>query len=84
MALKKDIILESGVRVSAATVKVGTVSVTGKAKISFSVFYFVEAHQRAFHETAHECAYVMSGENPIKQAYEYLKTLPEFADAVDC
>jgi hypothetical protein len=26
----------------------------------------------------------MNGENPIKQAYEHLKTLPEFADAVDC
>jgi hypothetical protein len=25
-----------------------------------------------------------SGENFIKQAYEHLKTLPEFADAVDC
>lgn len=84
MALKKDIILESGVSVSAATVKVGTVSVAGKTKISFSVFYSVEEHQTAFHETSHECAYEMSGENPIKQAYEYLKTLPEFADAVDC
>lgn len=26
----------------------------------------------------------MEGENFIKQAYNYLKTLPEFADAVDC
>lgn len=26
----------------------------------------------------------LSGENPIKQAYLHLKTLPEFADAVDC
>ena len=26
----------------------------------------------------------LNGPNPIKQAYEYLKTLPEFADAVDC
>jgi hypothetical protein len=26
----------------------------------------------------------MNGPNFIKQAYEYLKTLPEFADAVDC
>lgn len=24
------------------------------------------------------------GPNPIKQAYLYLKTLPEFADAIDC
>lgn len=26
----------------------------------------------------------MNGSNYIKQAYEYLKTLPEFADASDC
>lgn len=26
----------------------------------------------------------LDGPNPIKQAYEHLKTLPEFADAVDC
>lgn len=26
----------------------------------------------------------LDGPNPIKQAYLYLKTLPEFSDAVDC
>jgi hypothetical protein len=26
----------------------------------------------------------LEGPNPIKQAYLHLKTLPEFADAVDC
>ena len=26
----------------------------------------------------------LDGSNFIQQAYEYLKTLPEFADAVDC
>lgn len=26
----------------------------------------------------------LNGGNPIKQAYEYLKTLPEFANATDC
>jgi hypothetical protein len=30
------------------------------------------------------CDYDINGENPIKQAYLHLKTLPEFADAVDC
>lgn len=28
--------------------------------------------------------YVLDGENPIKQAYEYIKTLPEYENAVDC
>jgi len=26
----------------------------------------------------------LNGANPIKQTYEYLKTLPEFANATDC
>jgi hypothetical protein len=26
----------------------------------------------------------MQGDNPIRQAYKYLKTLPEFAGATDC
>jgi hypothetical protein len=26
----------------------------------------------------------MNGENPIQQAYEYMKTLPQFAGAIDC
>ena len=26
----------------------------------------------------------LEGSNPIKQAYLHLKTLPEFADAIDC
>jgi hypothetical protein len=26
----------------------------------------------------------LSGPNPIKQAYQFLKSLPEFSDATDC
>lgn len=32
----------------------------------------------------YEYAHDLNGNNNIKQAYEHLKTLPEFADAVDC
>jgi hypothetical protein len=32
----------------------------------------------------YSCQYNFDGSNPIKQAYEHLKSLPEFADAVDC
>ena len=28
--------------------------------------------------------YVLDGENPIKQAYEYIKTLPDYENASDC
>lgn len=84
MALKKDVVLENGIKVDAAYIKVGTVSVVEKTKISFSVFYSVDPQKSAFKESSFECAYVIDGENPIKQAYEHLKTLPEFSGAVDC
>jgi hypothetical protein len=32
----------------------------------------------------YEFATDMQGENPIRQAYKHLKTLPEFAGATDC
>ena len=33
---------------------------------------------------AYSFDYDITGVNPIEQAYNYLKTLPEFADAVNC
>ncbi len=37
-----------------------------------------------FDESQHSCAYDINGSNPIAQAYDYLKKLPEFAGAQDC
>jgi hypothetical protein len=37
-----------------------------------------------FFDVSFGCAYDLAGDNPIKQAYTHLKTLPEFADATDC
>jgi hypothetical protein len=37
-----------------------------------------------FAESQHSCVYDIEGSNPIAQAYEHLKELPELAGAVDC
>jgi hypothetical protein len=37
-----------------------------------------------FSDVDYQCAYSLDGKNPIKQAYEYLKTLDNFSSAVDC
>ena len=42
------------------------------------------AFKESFDEKTFYCEYGINGENPIKQAYLHLKTLPEFADTVDC
>ena len=31
-----------------------------------------------------QCTHNVAGDNPIKQAYQFLKTLPEFSNATDC
>ena len=42
------------------------------------------AVQRTVESKLKDTVYVLDGPNPIKQAYLHLKTLPEFADAIDC
>jgi hypothetical protein len=37
-----------------------------------------------FAESEHFCFYDISGQNPILQAYEYLKTQDEFSQSEDC
>jgi hypothetical protein len=35
-------------------------------------------------EVVYTIGYTLDGDNPVRQAYLHLKTLPEFANAVDC
>lgn len=37
-----------------------------------------------FAEEGISYSYALDGDNPIKQAYEHIKTLPEYAGAEDC
>ena len=64
-----------------AYVKVAVVS-GDKATATASVIFTLngeEAMQRSY-----DFAIDLDGPNFIKQAYEHLKTLPEFEDAIDC
>lgn len=73
----------NGVSVQNAYIKV--LSYSGdKHTVSFSVAYFAsQDEQKMFGQEQRECSLDLNGDNPIKQAYEYLKTLPEFAGAAD-
>lgn len=59
-----------------------TISVD-KASIDFGVQYRVSPEAELLDAATYSSPYELQGENPIRQAYAYLKTLPEFADAVD-
>jgi hypothetical protein len=73
----------NGVTVQNTYIKV--LSYSGdKHTVSFSVGYFASPdEQKMFGQEQRECSLNLNGENPIKQAYEHLKTLPEFSGATD-
>jgi len=55
-----------------------------KKELSFVVIMKAERNTSRLQTQEYSTNFDINGENPIKQAYEYLKTLPEFKDAVDC
>jgi len=68
------------VTISDVYIKVGSVLASKDsivAKVSFTKD--IKLAERSYSFPAD-----LDGPNFIKQAYEYLKTLPEFSDAVDC
>lgn len=84
MALIKTINTSFGFEIQDAHHRVENVSLISKDKMSFHVRSRVRVENSIFDEKLHVCNYDINGSNPIAQAYAYLKTLPEFADAVDC
>lgn len=83
MAIMKNIELENGIKVDGAYLRVEFPSVT-KDKLTFNLRKYVSTDKPFFAEEVIECKYDIEGDNPFKQAYEYLKTLEEFKDAEDC
>lgn len=55
-----------------------------KNEVVFCVVYRVSPEHDEFTSEMLQGPYDLAGENPYVQAYEYLKTLPKFADAIDC
>jgi|APSaa5957512576_1039674.scaffolds.fasta_scaffold230302_2 hypothetical protein len=85
MALQKTINLKSGIEVAPAYIRVEKVELY-KGKVTFNLGSWKDGAQDALEPAVIESFifdYNIDGENPIKQAYQHLKTLPEFADATD-
>jgi hypothetical protein len=83
MALTIDIELNNGVKVNNSYCRVERISLS-KDRIDFFATYYVNADKPCFFHKQYGTPYNLDGSNPIKQAYEYLKRLAEFADATDC
>jgi hypothetical protein len=81
MALNKTIDYK-GITITDAYHRVWAVTLT-KTEISFGLGIHASADADMLDSTSHTCAYSLAGSNPIQQAYEHLKTLPEFSGATD-
>jgi hypothetical protein len=89
MALKKTVVFK-GIEIKDAYIKVSRFE-GDKSDLSFGVSYHASANDPSFNtktfrlkDEEQNVQFVLEGDNPVKQAYEYLKTLTEFNDAVDC
>lgn len=91
MAISKTIILESGIRVENAYARVESRSGGNKGDLAFALSYYVnqkswEGGKSLVMQEYYSFQSSVDDDSPndIKQCYGYLKTLPEFATAVDC
>jgi hypothetical protein len=84
MALKKNLEFR-GILVPDAYIKIATTTIiAGNEWIDFCVHYLATDTGSPFNSVNVQCAYNLLGDNPIKQGYEHLKTLPEFEGCTDC
>lgn len=84
MALTKTVLTDQGFEATDAYHRVEAVLITGKNSMSFYLRSYKEIGKPCFAEIMTVAPYDLIGKNPIKQAYEYVKTMPQFVDAVDC
>jgi len=84
MAISKTVVTVQGFTATNAYHRVESVSLVGKNEINFHVRSYVSTDKPFFTEEVLSCAYALDGDNPIKQAYTYIKTLSDFSGATDC
>jgi hypothetical protein len=87
MALKKQITLisnfDDAVVFTDSYIKVEKLD-GNKNKIEITVFFYKKQNEKVVDSKIYSFVPTLDGHNFIAQAYDYLKTLPEFAGATDC
>lgn len=63
-------------------VRIESVFVTKTISRANAVFHYIDGNGAVIKQRHYD--FDLIGENPVRQAYLYLKTLPEFAGATDC
>lgn len=84
MALSKTIVFK-GIVVRNAYIRITPVTISpGNSSMEFRIGFLSGPEADVFDSVINKCPYSLLGENPLKQAYAYLKTTAEFSDAEDC
>jgi hypothetical protein len=87
MAFQKNITLKTNfdtdIVFQRAYIKVRSVNMS-KDAAQMNVDFCSEANGKVLDMKQYNFIATLEGNNPIAQAYAHLKTLPEFASAVDC
>jgi len=84
MALKKTATTEQGFIAVDAYHRVEGIRLNGKSSMTFQIRSYKDNSEiQAFADAAYDAPYDLNGDNPVTQAYEYAKTLQNFADAVN-
>jgi hypothetical protein len=78
--------LENGIEfvVNAAYLKVQKVTATKDSAVAEVHWFKAKGEQKPIQIWQHGFVPALEGDNFIKQAYNHIKTLEEYADAVDC
>lgn len=84
MALSKTVDFK-GITVPNAYIRVSGLTIQpGNTRMGFGVDSMVSADAAPFDTAYEEFPYRLEGGNPIRQAYDHLKTLERFQGAEDC
>lgn len=84
MALKKSLTTVHGINLADAYIRVEALRLATKSTIAFNACIYADPARPMVDGRPIECAYNIAGANPLEQAYAHLKTLPDFAGAMDC
>ena len=84
MALQKTVTTTHGFVAQDAYHRVEEVRFDSKESISFNVRSYKSTDYPAFGDAVFSCVYDHTDQSPFVQAYDHIKSLPDFAGALDC
>jgi len=83
MALAQSFSTPAGLVCNSAYIRIDRV-ITSKLSSVIDVGFYSNSDLPPFHTITLNTVPLLNEVNVLQQAYEHLKTLPEFADATDC